>query len=42
MSSLEKINKIKMEAIGQTDAQDERIMRSLLDLKKEAFATLWR
>lgn len=39
---LEDVDEIKMEAMGRTEAQDERIMRSLLDFKKEAFATLRR
>lgn len=34
VSSLEDGNEIKMEAMGWMEAQDERIMRSLLDLKK--------
>lgn len=34
---LEDRDEIKMEAMGRTEAQDERIMRSLLDFKKRSF-----
>lgn len=37
MSSLKKRNEIKMEVMGQMEAQDERIMKLLLDLKKKSF-----
>lgn len=33
-------NEIKMEAMGRTEAQDERIMRSLLDFEKGSFCHL--
>lgn len=39
-SSSEDGNEIKMEAMGWTEAQDERIMRSLLDFEKGSFCHL--
>lgn len=39
-SSSQAGNEIKMEAMGWTEAQDERIMRSLLDFEKGSFCHL--